>query len=468
MDPKIALLVLPLCTGICALLVVQERWHRLGLCAPRNVIAAHVSTDILLVFGLLTGVLIVLCRGKKPKEWEVVLVVIAALDAFSVSRCFTAHGRRPHPVRRAMHGFFTVTIAYIFTGKWLFELLTVDWEWAGVPAGLTIICALVGPPRRQSRVWRCLGICIFTLMAWNGWATAWWVLHYAEFDGFRPVPKTIMRMVFTDEQRNPPPWSPAADAHPLYRRCHRSLECVFPNTSGFTHVIYSSWEEGRQCMRELFPSWEPLLAQGAVERVVLHDFTRYCLLFKHGGLYADVDYEVRRDFWANLLPGTLSIAENQFSDIEVVTNNLMASPPGHPFWPAAMCQVRKNIDAPFFIDTFAPGGMKPLSTVFRRVQHAGTFSGMFACIIGLCGACLVNVHVALLPCLLYQPNLEQHAQKKKSCGPGVAVEDTGVRAYGIHWSGISWHRWYPKDENWNGHLTSAVPPLECKQVSNSA
>lgn len=78
-----------------------------------------------------------------------------------------------------------------------------------------------------------------------------------------------------------------------------------------------------------------------------NDLSRYCILDQFGGIYSDLDYEPRANFYSDLLPGKISLLENwksgnRVGETPLYTNILMASPPGevsedvHKYWRALL------------------------------------------------------------------------------------------------------------------------------------
>lgn len=69
--------------------------------------------------------------------------------------------------------------------------------------------------------------------------------------------------------------------------------------------------------------------------IVRSDFSRYCILWNFGGIYADLDYEPLQQFYADLKPGRVNLIESPYPS-ETYQNSLMASPPHHPYWAKLM------------------------------------------------------------------------------------------------------------------------------------
>tara|TARA_R110000851_G_scaffold12803_5_gene44139 strand:+ start:1101 stop:1886 length:786 start_codon:yes stop_codon:yes gene_type:complete len=63
------------------------------------------------------------------------------------------------------------------------------------------------------------------------------------------------------------------------------------------------------------------------------DAIRYFILYHYGGIYADLDCEVRRNFYDDLVPGKINLAGNPYSSNPLHSmNNLMASDKRNNNW----------------------------------------------------------------------------------------------------------------------------------------
>ena len=62
------------------------------------------------------------------------------------------------------------------------------------------------------------------------------------------------------------------------------------------------------------------------------DMVRYCILYKYGGIYADMDYLVFKNFYDELPQDKISITESPWKNFEYIQNALMISPPKANFW----------------------------------------------------------------------------------------------------------------------------------------
>eukprot|EP00434_Breviolum_minutum_P012009 symbB.v1.2.010590.t1/scaffold686.1/size316167/9 len=111
----------------------------------------------------------------------------------------------------------------------------------------------------------------------------------------------------------------------------RSWQRFFPRSQGFRLQV---WRDRNltECMEQEFPEFlqDFLALPGGIER---SDIGRYCILHQQGGIYADLDYEARANFFGELPSDLVSLVECRSKDEGLaVENSLMASPVHHPFW----------------------------------------------------------------------------------------------------------------------------------------
>ncbi|KAF0728293.1 hypothetical protein Ae201684P_007933 [Aphanomyces euteiches] len=86
-----------------------------------------------------------------------------------------------------------------------------------------------------------------------------------------------------------------------------------------------------------FPQYYPMARQ--LRKIHLADMTRYALLYRYGGVYADLDFESLASF-EDLLHYDLFLSYEPFvhsvllegASEPVLCNAILASRPGHPFW----------------------------------------------------------------------------------------------------------------------------------------
>jgi mannosyltransferase OCH1-like enzyme len=82
------------------------------------------------------------------------------------------------------------------------------------------------------------------------------------------------------------------------------------------------------------------------------DCVRYCILYRYGGLYADMDYYCNRS-WDKVIkdyPGNLYITEtpNKITQYTQISNSLMYSKPNNPFWKHLLLEMEKSQKMPLY------------------------------------------------------------------------------------------------------------------------
>mmetsp|Transcript_14981 Transcript_14981/g.24380 ORF Transcript_14981/g.24380 Transcript_14981/m.24380 type:complete len:342 (+) Transcript_14981:66-1091(+) len=110
---------------------------------------------------------------------------------------------------------------------------------------------------------------------------------------------------------------------------HNAWKSLYPEPE-YTHMLWTD-----KTMRELIENDFPWFLEaydGYVMNIQRADSVRYFILYKYGGIYADLDYEPFRNFWEHFPKDRPSLIESPYKINEMVQNSLMASPVGHPFW----------------------------------------------------------------------------------------------------------------------------------------
>ena len=104
---------------------------------------------------------------------------------------------------------------------------------------------------------------------------------------------------------------------------------LFPEPE-YKHMLWTD-QTGRQLIADHFP-WFLEAFDGYHMNIQRADAVRYFILYKHGGLYADLDYEPFVNFWHALPHDRVSLIESPYKVNEQVQNSLMSSPASDPFW----------------------------------------------------------------------------------------------------------------------------------------
>ena len=110
---------------------------------------------------------------------------------------------------------------------------------------------------------------------------------------------------------------------------HAAWKKLFPEPE-WKHMLWTD-ENARAMIRDHFPHFLKQYDSypHGIQRA---DAARYFLLWLHGGVYADMDYEPLVNFWSHLPKTSVGLIESPYQYNEKVQNSLMSSPPRHPFW----------------------------------------------------------------------------------------------------------------------------------------
>jgi mannosyltransferase OCH1-like enzyme len=131
------------------------------------------------------------------------------------------------------------------------------------------------------------------------------------------IPRLIHQTAPTDIKKWPIVWT----------QCRNSWVQVFPN---FKYRMWND-EDIDEFVKKHFPQYYDMW-KAYPRHIMRVDLVRYMILYEYGGIYADMDYEVFRDFYKDLPRDKVSIGESPYKENENLQNALMCSPPKHPFW----------------------------------------------------------------------------------------------------------------------------------------
>lgn len=116
--------------------------------------------------------------------------------------------------------------------------------------------------------------------------------------------------------------------HPIWSECQNSWKKNFPNPE----YIYMFWDDDDlyKLIKEDFPDYLQVYKDFGRDVILKVDFARYAILYKYGGIYADMDFMCKKNFFSQL-KNNIIIVESPARN-EIVQNSLMASPPGDVRW----------------------------------------------------------------------------------------------------------------------------------------
>mmetsp|Transcript_99554 Transcript_99554/g.277119 ORF Transcript_99554/g.277119 Transcript_99554/m.277119 type:complete len:476 (-) Transcript_99554:122-1549(-) len=144
---------------------------------------------------------------------------------------------------------------------------------------------------------------------------------------------------------------------------------------GWLHVLWTDGdvrallsEQGAEAV-ELFESYP--------HAVMRADMARAYILWAHGGVYADEDYEALRPIDPYIQRHGLCLVESPYKKWEDVQNSLMASRPRHPFWREVISrmQARKPKLTQFGVDVMKMTGPQLLSEALKAYEHSHKHDG---------------------------------------------------------------------------------------------
>ena len=100
----------------------------------------------------------------------------------------------------------------------------------------------------------------------------------------------------------------------------------------FWDCEYKLWtdKDNRELIEKKF-SWFLPIYDGYEKNIERADAIRYFILYEYGGIYMDLDYSVRKNFYDNLDLKKVNIVES-YRNKGFLSNFLMASPPQHFVW----------------------------------------------------------------------------------------------------------------------------------------
>ncbi len=133
---------------------------------------------------------------------------------------------------------------------------------------------------------------------------------------------TISKIIHQTAPENINKW------HPIWKYCQKSWKDCFPETE----YQYFFWNDDDllKLIKNDFPEFLQLYNDFDKHVILKVDFARYAILYKYGGIYSDMDYMCKKNFY-NQLSNNICIVESPASN-EIIQNSLMASPPNDKRW----------------------------------------------------------------------------------------------------------------------------------------
>lgn len=116
--------------------------------------------------------------------------------------------------------------------------------------------------------------------------------------------------------------------HPIWEHCQKTWKDCFPEPE----YKYIFWDDDNlfELIKNDFPDFLELYNDFGRYVILKVDFARYAILYKYGGIYSDMDFMCKKNFY-NQLQNNICIVESPAPN-ETIQNSLMASPPNDKRW----------------------------------------------------------------------------------------------------------------------------------------
>jgi mannosyltransferase OCH1-like enzyme len=126
----------------------------------------------------------------------------------------------------------------------------------------------------------------------------------------RMIPKIVHQMA----PKNKSLW------HPFWEKCHVSWKYHFPE-SEYEHIL---WDDSKidEFIESEFPEYVNFY-YSLPFHVMQLDFARYCIIYKYGGIYVDMDFYCFKNFYNDLTKNIFFVESP--SDKEIIQNSLFGS-----------------------------------------------------------------------------------------------------------------------------------------------
>lgn len=222
------------------------------------------------------------------------------------------------------------------------------------------------------------------------------------------IPRIIHHVYKVDISNGPWP-------HDVWKTSYAAWTRFYP-APWYTHMF---WDDVSSSIFFLENCPKQYSVYRSAQEIVRADLIRYCILKTHGGIYADLDYEPRMNFYSDLDSTKVNLVQSPYKS-ETFQNSLMASRSGHPYWDEVLEQALMigplkqdvlSISGPGLLEsinkTFDPEVINPLPcNSFQRATH--------------------------LLAREFEAATEKHCMKLSI----DAVNDRNLK--GIHWGTVSW------------------------------
>ena len=137
--------------------------------------------------------------------------------------------------------------------------------------------------------------------------------------------------------------------HHTWERCQKTWKKKFPD---FKYIMWTDEDLDNLVKKEF--SFYYKIYKNYNRNIKRIDIARYMILFKYGGIYADMDFECLNNFYDNLNHNKVNLVESPYEYNEKFQNSLMASKPGNPYWLFVLYFGKKNKDLKNILSSTGP------------------------------------------------------------------------------------------------------------------
>lgn len=117
--------------------------------------------------------------------------------------------------------------------------------------------------------------------------------------------------------------------HPVWHECQESWLTHFKSLE-YEYIMWTDEDLDNLIKTDFYSFYD--IYKNYSKNINRIDIARYFILYKYGGIYADMDYKCFTNFY-NIIPSDkISISESPYVHNEYLQNALMISPKNHPFW----------------------------------------------------------------------------------------------------------------------------------------
>jgi len=223
------------------------------------------------------------------------------------------------------------------------------------------------------------------------------------------IPKIVHHMYKYDISSGP--WPNA-----IWQQSFTAWKTLFPEPE-YAHKFWSD-AEVLAFIEHRCPKYHEVFTNEKRD-IVRADFARYCIMWRLGGIYADLDYEPLRNFYADLRPGKVNLVQSPYMS-ETYQNSLMASPTNYSYWEKLMDLAQFTMNSKNILLAAGPQLLETLPlTHDSSVVHALS-----------CNSFQRATHTL--------DDRERQASLRKNCKLLQPTDFTDLSLKGIHWGTVSY------------------------------